>query len=104
MVAVLSTHYKVEIMEGPSKGEIHKYTKDMVTSMPTGVSLGSTEGICEGNGNSTARTFAQAFTDDQAATGALEPSGNASTEMDANVIETAKKDEPISVEELWGDF
>ena len=90
MVAVLSSHYKVEVLEGPSKGETHKYTKDMVTSMPTGVKVGSTDGD-HSNGNSTVNTCAQAFTDGQAATGALESSGNASTEMDANVIATAKK-------------
>ena len=41
IVGVLAAHYKVELLTGPAKGEVKKYTKPCVDGLPSGGASGS---------------------------------------------------------------
>ena len=79
VLQLLAKHVKVEILEGPAKGEVHKYTYDSVTRFAPPASSGSASAPAASSGSSG------------------EPPAPALP------VVAEPKEESLDVSELWGD-
>jgi hypothetical protein len=98
VVAVLAQHYKVELLEGPEKGAMHKYLHDMVRIDQVGQGADDTLAATSATLAATDATLVATGTEMSAASGAV---GAAPKDgSDGQAPAAAKKN---SVADWWGD-